>query len=95
MYTRDTGNSTELCKLPHSGSYYSQSRSAQGCYAYLDTTIDIFKDFNLLVPDQVAPVPNTQAYSVDLLASLTGRPILSHFLFDRSLLQDKSKRKEQ
>lgn len=54
---------------------------------HLDTTIDVLEDFNLLVPDQVAPVPDTQAYCMHFLASLTSRTILPHFLLDWTLLQ--------
>lgn len=53
---------------------------------YLNTTIDIFEDLDLLVPDQVAPVSSPKANTMHFLASLACRPISPYFFFHRTNL---------
>jgi hypothetical protein len=55
----------------------------QGRMPYLNTTIDILEDLDLLVPDQVTPVSSPKTHPMHLLASLACRPISPYFFFHR------------
>ena len=56
---------------------------------YLHTTIDILEDFNLLVSDQVAPVPSAKPDTMNLFANLSCWPVPPYFFLHRLILQSK------